>query len=440
MNNKDLHEHKILLSHYQLVIKYLSFPSQLIFNRFYSGSSACDKTSLFALRNLINWRDVVTDAEKKPAPCKRFLNLFLDAQLIASGMDFFGMQNVKSRPTKNGFKESMKDSLKAVKQKYLFPTIKQFICTYIVDSGLLLKHIADVEKLQEWEDYLANQPVNPDGRYPCRFVGCQESFKHDGKCRRRHELTHNPPPMIREAPKITSQVTEDSDDQSCSEEKHFKDDVFDYHCSLMNMALLLRNFIDAGREGDGDCLVRCIKVFLLHFRQDGEGSTKYALECLYHLFQLSALLTPREAERMKWNRTVNNKGGPGNNVFMDLDLEHDNHLFKELLRGLGANVTENSVSRLCKAFSPIKSLLEKLDEEIGVRVNSSTHTKKDFHKDVMKVVQVLVEEKVFTVKREHKMTYFANCPRDYLQFIDTASMFTWINNHKKNITLSKRPR
>lgn len=425
---------------------FVYFHLQLIFDRFYSGSSACDKTSLFALRNLINWRDVVTEAEKKPAPCKRFLNLVLDAQLIAAGLDFFGMHDVKSRPTKNGFNESMSDSLNAVKQKYLFSTVKQFICTYIVDSELLLKHIADVDKLQEWEDYLANQPVNPDGKYPCRFVGCHASFKQDGKCRRRHELTHNPPPEIREAPKITNQVTEDSDKQPSndmkpsSDEKPFKDDVFDYHCSLMNMALLLRNFIDAGREGDGDRLVRCIKIFLLHFRQDGEGSRKYALESLYHIFQLSALLTPREAERMKWNRTVNNKSGLGNNVFMDIDLEHDNHLFKELLRGLGANVTEKSVSRICKAFFPIKCLLETLDKDIGVRVNSSTHTKKDMDTDLMKVVKVLVDEEVFTVKREHKMTYFANCPRDYLQFIDTASMFTWINNHKKNITLSKRPR
>ena len=45
-------------------------------------------------------------------------------------------------------------------------------------------------------------------------------------------------------------------------------------------------------------------MFLLHFKVDGGGSTKYALEALYHLFQLFALLSPREVERMKWNRTV----------------------------------------------------------------------------------------------------------------------------------------
>jgi len=373
----------------------------------------------------------VADAEKKPAPCKRFLNLILDAQIIAAAMDFFGMDNVKSRPTKNAFNAAMKDSLKAVKQKYLYPTVKKFICTYIVDTELYLKHIADVDALQEWEEYQADQPVNQDGRYPCRFLGCNSSFTHDGKVRRRHELAHDPPPDIREAPKIS---------RTLPDKKPFKDDVFDYHCSLMNLTLLLRNFIDAGREGDGDRLVRCIKIFLLHFRQDAEGSTKYALESLYHLFQLSALLTPREAERMKCNRTVNNKGGQGNNVFMDLDLEHDNHLFKELLRGLGANVSENSVTRICRAFFPIKHLLENVDKEIDVRVNSGIHTKKDMHKDLIKIVNTLVEENVFMMTPGRLMRCFPNCPRDYLRLLDSSSLFKWINDHKKNITLGKRPR
>ena len=89
------------------------FLSQLIFGRFYNGSSACDRTSLFALWNYVNWRDVVSDAQHKPAPCKRFLNTVLDAQIVAAGMKFFGMKTVtdKLKPTTNGFSESMKDRL-----------------------------------------------------------------------------------------------------------------------------------------------------------------------------------------------------------------------------------------------------------------------------------------------------------------------------------------
>jgi len=63
----------------------------LIFSRYYSGSSACDKTSLFALRNLVNRCDVFTDAQQKPAPWKRFVDLVLDADIIAAVLVFFGM-------------------------------------------------------------------------------------------------------------------------------------------------------------------------------------------------------------------------------------------------------------------------------------------------------------------------------------------------------------
>ena len=34
--------------------------------------------------------------------------------------------------------------------------------------------------------------------------------------------------------------------------------------------------------------------------------------------QLNALLTPREAHSLRWNRTINLKGGVGRNVAIDL--------------------------------------------------------------------------------------------------------------------------
>ena len=104
-------------------------------------------------------------------------------------------------------------------------------------------------------------------------------------------MSHTPPPTILEEPTLVSAQNE--------EEHEMHDDVYNYHCSPMNMALLLRNFSDATREGDGPRIIRCIKVFLLHYKQDGSGSTKYALEALYQLFQLHALLTPREAEHLR---------------------------------------------------------------------------------------------------------------------------------------------
>ena len=73
----------------------------------------------------------------------------------------------------------------------------------------------------------------------------------------RHELSHDPPPTIPQEPVLVNRVPDPTDQNPKP-----KDDVFYYHCGLMNMSLLLRNFMDAIKEGDGERIVRCIKMFL----------------------------------------------------------------------------------------------------------------------------------------------------------------------------------
>lgn len=384
----------------------------------------------------MNWRDVVTDAQHNPAPCKRFVNLILDASIIAAALKFFGMETIDDQPTKNSFSPELTTGLRVVRQRYFHRVIREFIESYVVDGTLYESHFSNIQSLQEWETAQSSQPVLPNGRYPCRFPGCNHSFKHDGVHRMRHELSHDPPPVIPQEPALINTVPDPTD-----QNPEPKDDIFDYHCGFMNMALLLRNFMDAVKEGDGDRIITCVKMFLLHFKQDGTGSTKYALEALYHLFQLSALLSPREAERMKWNRTVNNQGSPGCNVAMDLALEHDNHLLKDMIRGLGANVNEASVRRICRAFFIIKAFLEHLDLEMKAKKTSGEHTKKSVKQDLKKVIQTLQEQNVFDKQPDREpMSSFPNCPRDYLQLLDPKGLFSWINEHKRKIRLDKRPR
>ena len=71
----------------------------------------------------------------------------------------------------------------------------------------------------------------------------------------------------------------------------------------------MRNFEDACHEGDGARLLRCWKVFMLHFKPDDR--TKYALEAVN---LVNGFLSPRKAHQLMWNRTCNTKGGAGNNI------------------------------------------------------------------------------------------------------------------------------
>ena len=365
------------------------------------------------------------------------MNVVLDADIIAAALKFFGMTSTDDKPTKHSFdSDFMRTSLRVVRLKYFNRVVQEFIQTFVVDGSLYENHFINIQALQDWETAKQNQPLLPNGRYPCRFPGCPSSFKHDRVHRMRHELSHDPPPIVPQEPVLENTVPNPTD-----QNLEPKDDVYDYHCGFMNMALLLRNFADGTKEGDGERIIRCIKMFLLHFKQDCPGSTKYSLEALYHLFQVYALLSPREAERLIWNRTVNNKGCSGCNVAMYLALEHDNHLVKDMIRGFGANVSQESVCRICRAFFVLKSFLQCFDQELKVKKISGDHSKKTAKEDLKKVIKTLQEMNVFE-KQEHRepMSSFPDCPRDYLQLLDSKKVFSWINDHKQNVRLGKRPR
>ena len=258
----------------------------------------------------------MTDSHFWPAQCMRFISLVLDADIIAAAFHFFGMESFEDAPSKHGFSDTMASRVAVVKQRHLTSTFQQFLNQYILENGLYSAHLQNINSLNEWEAAVNGQALTADGRYPCRYAGCPHIFKHDGVCRRRHEMSHDPPPDVSNEPVLIDTVPDPS-----AENSKVKNDEYEYHCYFMNMALLLNKFADAGCEGDGERLVRCIQFFMLHFFQDGSGSRKYCFEALYHMFQVNALLTPREAQRMVWNKTVNNKRGLGNNVFIDLDFE-----------------------------------------------------------------------------------------------------------------------
>ena len=87
---------------------------------------------------------------------------------------------------------------------------------------------------------MGSSPKEPASTRECeisfQIPGCDSSFKQDGVHRMRHELLHNPPPRIPAEPTLESTLPDPSDQNSDP-----KDDVFDYHCGFMKMALLLRN-------------------------------------------------------------------------------------------------------------------------------------------------------------------------------------------------------
>ena len=152
-----------------------------------------------------------------------------------------------------------------------------------------------------------------------------------------------------------------------AETKKERDDrVVNYARTLVGLGLTARNFEDASHEGDGARLLRCWKVFMLHFKADDR--TKNALEAFNLIASVNGFLSPRKAHQLMWNRTCNTKGGAGNNLPLDLHNEHLNRVFKEDINTFQLNLTSNSVARSSQAIGPLSDLLSTLDKNLNVKL------------------------------------------------------------------------
>lgn len=216
--------------------------------------------------------------------------------------------------------------------------------------------------------------------------------------------------------------------------------MYNYQCNVMDHGLLYLNFTDAIAEGDGDRIIRCWKFLLLHFFVDGSKSTKYALEALYLQFQQQALLSPRQAYCQKWNRSVNNHGKKGKNVSLDLDLEHDNNYLKEAMRKMGPGITEQSVTRICRSLKMAREVIENISRECHVMKRSGIHYTACNEKDLLKMVDNLVQHQALTKINGRRYKTFQYCVESQIQSLDMAAFCKWINKHKEGAIVGRKAR
>lgn len=123
------------------------------------------------------------------------------------------------------------------------------------------------------------------------------------------------------------------------------DSVYNYARVLCHYAALVTEFLDGWSEGDGIRVLRCWRVFLLHFYTNRR--TKYACETLRLKFQLASL-PPHLISQLTWDRFINTHGGNGHNIPCDLHNEHINCLFKEIVGNLGPNLQKKPAQEQLK--------------------------------------------------------------------------------------------
>ena len=335
----------------------------------------------------------------------------IEARVVAATLDFTQITSLDDTPPEDVLPLSLVDATAETHKKFLKDLAFQIVDTYVVNETNINALMEELQKKRR-----ADVGVLADGRFGCRFSGCTKSFAFDGKRRIAHEKTHglHSHPTASTSTPVT------------------KDDVRNYQLALLEYGMLFLNFSDAISEADGLRILRCWKFFLMFLKVDGARSRKYALKWLHLISQVYAILPPRDAHRLIWNRSIKSKYGMGGNIPLDLALEHYNRVLKEVIKKMGPNASnQTAINRFCKCVSVNKQLMDNFDMDCKVIKQSGLHVQKKCLGDFKKIVQELVVNNLFKCSAGRTYKYFNGCSPSLLSNFNLHEMFRWINGHKK---------
>ena len=380
---------------------------------------------MYSDRNLINRRCVKSDVDSAVNADRHFFALELESRIVAAGMQELGMEDLDEVP--ESVLSNVQNWTNSEKKEYLTKLSSSIVDKYILDEAKHKKIVVAVDQLEE-RQLQRLKDRTPDGRYQCRFPGCEKTFTADGKWRQTHEQSHNPPVNIQEQPLLTEIHQHD-----------VQDDMHSYQKALLDYGMAILTFFDAISEGDGARVIRNWKFLLLYLHHD-RGSYKYAIEGLYMLFQIHALLSPKAAHHLVWNRFSKRKNKLGGNIPLDLALEFLNRIYKDAVKKLGPNASTKSIDRICHSMGVTKKLTENFDESMSLYKRSGKHVRKSENADMKKIVCELLSQNALTKTPGRCYGFFSKFKPSILYGFDLQKYFSWINDHKQYMILHRKAR
>ncbi|XP_022791377.1 uncharacterized protein LOC111330730 [Stylophora pistillata] len=198
----------------------------LNYNRFYSGKSDDDHCTLFSDRSLINRRNVNGEPKLAYRADRDFLEVEVKTRVIAAAMSTLDFKD-KTDTAKSSLPSNLQLMMKSERHKALVDISAKVVDEFIFDQGKA-SVMVDAVLLEQEKENLLQQGLNEDGRFPCRFEGCSKSFAFNGKSRRNHELSHNPPVVIEEQNTFSPSKPKPEDPSLPN-----LDDIFNYNCALL---------------------------------------------------------------------------------------------------------------------------------------------------------------------------------------------------------------
>ena len=108
------------------------------------------------------------------------------------------------------------------------------------------------------------------------------------------------------------------------------------------------------------------------------------------------MLSERKKAQLLWSCCINTRGYHGTNIQCDLFMEHLNRRLKNVIRGMGANISPSRVQKAGKSIASVQRVCQTFEKQTARQIHSDKHPYPNFGKDFHTILKVLKDENVFT--------------------------------------------
>ena len=213
-----------------------------------------------------------------------------------------------------------------------------------------------------------------------------------------------------------------------------EDFLKNYSLCLLKYYLILLDYKDAVKEGNGERLATLHKVFLPYFKSL-PGFNAHAIEMLTSVVQNDIFLTNAEAFHCKWASTPNWKGGSRKNIEIDLLQENRNEDIKKSIKMMGANKRVSAIERSSRSSGGERQIVKNYDQQFSSVPPSSSHIHRSSTTDEVKIMTDLRELKPFNHNPNRKRDSFPDIMADPLATVNHVDLEKWLRRHQRNLML-----
>ena len=203
---------------------------------------------------------------------ENFLLLIIRCHIVAAAMHFFSMNNIDDEPHTSVFPVNIVTLPLDEQRKLFIDRLHQIVVMYIIPKQFAFE-------TSECSEDILTQARNP----------------HAQRVVMEHSYFQSEPPGTRHLP---CTITEGLQRRHPSESicQICVDGIFYYASAVLNDDMLLLEFRDAIKEGDGQWIMQCWKAMLIYFHHARHSN--YAKEAVLLLSAVNATATPHVAAQI----------------------------------------------------------------------------------------------------------------------------------------------